>query len=384
MKLSGFITFPIIARSIGVSVLGILGTAQAFSGMLFLIADLGLNKSLIKEVSQNKKDTDVIFSNAIMLKAASMLMALLIGLFLIKFSDLDEVSTKLGILVLLLGFIGGFDELIKSMFSGHEKMEFLPILDGLSKVSTLIAVILIFLILKGSIIELQICSIFITVGIIVLSLKFFMTKVHKIKFNLRVGMLANLLKASIPFMMVGFFAHSFGFIDSLMLASMLGSDAVGLYQIAYKLVVYLQLIPATVSTALFPTLSRLYVEDYSKFEYGLKRVFKYLFLLSIPTAISLNLMGPVLIRTIFGLEFEGSVILFQLLTWSLILNFITFPLGVSLGVSGNQKLNVIILVCGSISNIVSNYLFIGFWGINGVAISTVLSAGIVFLCSIYF
>ena len=384
LKSTGIITFPIIARSIGVSVLGIWGTAQAFGGILFLLADLGLNKSLIKEVAQNKKDGDAIFSNAIVLKTASMLGAFLIGVILIKFSSTDEFSSKLGVLVLLLGFFAGIYELIKSMFSAYEKMEFLPLVDGLSKVSILLAVIVIFLVLKGSIIELQMCSIFITVGIIVLSLTLLNKKVHKIKFNPRIGMFRGFLRISIPFMMVGLFAQTFGWVDSLMLASMLGRDAVGLYQTAYKLIIFLQFIPGTISMALFPTLGRLYVEDYAKFEYGLKRIFKYLLIISIPLAMSLYVTAPFIVVRIFGQQYVGATTLLQILAWTLIFTFMTFPMGISLGVSGNQKFNVIAVVCGSITNIIMNYLFIGFWGTNGVAISSLLTAALIFFCSIYF
>jgi O-antigen/teichoic acid export membrane protein len=384
LKLAGLITFPIIARAIGVSVLGVLGTAEAFAGILFLVADLGLNKSLIKEVAQVKGGGNVIFSNGVVLKTASMLGAFLIGLFVMRSSGLDEVSMKLGILVLLLAFLHGFYELIKSMFSAYERMEFLPLLDGMAKVCTLIVVILIFLVFQGSIIDFQITSLFITIGITALSWKLFNERVHRIRFKLQIGMIGDLLKMSIPFMMVGLFAQTFGAIDSLMLAAMLGKDAVGLYQVAYKFVVFSQFIPATITAALFPTLSRLFVEDYSKFEYGLKRCFKYLYILSIPLAMSLHLMAPFIVEVVFGRDYMGSVPLLQVLTWTLVFIFLTFPLGVSLGVSGKQKYNVIAVICGSTGNIIMNYIFIGFWGVYGVAISTVLTAGLIFGCSIYF
>ena len=384
LKLAGFITFPIIARSIGVSVLGILGTAQALAGILFLVADLGLNKSLIKEVAQNRENGDVIFSNALVLKTVSMTGAFLVGLILVKFSCMDGVSTRLCILVLLLGFFVGIHELGKSLFSAYERMEFLPLIDGLSKMCTLGAVVLIFFVLKASIIELQVCSIFITVAIIALSLELFNKKVSRIKFNPQSGLFRALLKMSVPFMMVGLFAQTFGYVDSLMLASMVGTQAVGLYQVAYKLVVLLQLIPATISTALFPTLSRLYVANYSKFEYGVKRIFKYLLILSIPLTTSLYLMAPSIVDRIFGEEYMESAGLVSILAWTLIFIFITFPIGISLGVSGNQKYNVIAVICGSTANIIMNYVFITFWGITGVAISTVLTAAIIFICSTYF
>jgi O-antigen/teichoic acid export membrane protein len=202
LKLSGLITFPIIARSIGVSVLGILGTAQAFTGILFLVADLGLNKSLIKEVSQNKEEGDVIFSNAFVLKAVGLVVAAFIGLFLVKWSGLDELSSKITALVIILGLLMGLHDFLKSLFSAYEKMEYLPLVDGLSKGSIVLAVIMIFVVLKGDIIDFQMCSIFITLGIIFLSLRLFLKGVHRIKFNTKIEMLPSLLRVSIPFMML--------------------------------------------------------------------------------------------------------------------------------------------------------------------------------------
>ena len=384
LKLTGLLTFPIIARSIGVSTLGILGTAQAFTGILFLVSDLGLNKSLIKEVAQNREEGDVIFSNALVLKTVSLVVAALIGLLFVIWSGLDELTRTITILVIALGLLVGLHDLLKSLFSAYEKMEYLPLIDGFSKGSIVVAVIVIFVVLKGNIIEFQLCSLFITLGVLFLSLHLFLKKVHRIKLTVRIELFPSLLRMSIPFMMVGLFAQTFGAVDSLMLAAMLGRDAVGLYQIAYKFVVYCQLIPATISTALFPTLSRLFVEDYAKFEYGLKRCFKYLLILSIPLAMSLYLMAHVIIETIFGRQYMGSVGLLQVLVWTLIFIFMTFPIGISLGVSGNQKCNVIAVMCGSSANIIMNYIFIGYWGIYGVAISTILTASLVFFCSMYF
>lgn len=384
LRSCGIVTFPIVARSIGVSTLGVLGTVEAFSRVLFLIADLGLNKSLIKEVAQNKREGDAIFGDAILLKTLSMIGAIIIGVIWISFYEVDGFSKKLAIFVLILSFFVGFHELIKSLFSAHERMEFLPLIDGISKVSTLIGVIIIFVVFEGTIIDLQIYSIFLTVGVIFLSLSLFMNKIHKVRFRINFYLLANLLKISVPFMMVGLFAQTFGAIDSLMLASMLGRDAVGLYQIAYKCIVFLQFVPATISAALFPTLSRLYVEDYAKFEYGVKRVFKYLLILSIPLAMSLYLTAPFIVVRIFGQEYVGAGTLLQILAGTVIFTFMTFPVGLSLGVSGRQKLNVIAVVGASIANIIMNYLFISIWGIKGVAISSLVGAALLFFCSIYF
>jgi O-antigen/teichoic acid export membrane protein len=384
LRLTGLITFPLIARSIGVSVLGILGVAQAVSGILFLVADLGLNKSLVKEVAQNKSEEDSIFSNAFVLKAVSLAAAVGVGLILVDLFTLDAFSKKLTIAVLFLGFFTGIQDLISSLFSAHEKMEFLPFVEGLSKASLLIGAVVIFLVLKGTIIHLQLYSILVTVGIILLSLRLFVKKIKRIKFRVKPDLMPNLLRMSIPFMMVGFFSQTFGSIDSLMLASMLGRDAVGMYQIAYRIITFLHFAPATVSAALFPTLSRLYVEDYPKFELGLKRCFKYLLLLSILSATTLNVLAPFIIRTVFGQAYEGSIPLLQLLAWSMVFIFITFPLGVSLGVSGNQKDNVCAAVLGSAGNIVMNYAFIRLSGIDGVAISTVLTAVLVGATSFYF
>jgi O-antigen/teichoic acid export membrane protein len=95
-------------------------------------------------------------------------------------------------------------------------------------------------------------------------------------------------------------------------------------------------------------------------------------------------MAPSIVDRIFGQEYMESAGLVSILAWTLIFIFITFPIGISLGVSGNQKYNVIAVICGSTANIIMNYVFIGFWGITGVAISTVLTAAIIFVCSTYF
>jgi O-antigen/teichoic acid export membrane protein len=171
-----------------------------------------------------------------------------------------------------------------------------------------------------------------------------------------------------------FLATIFFQIDIVLIEAFHGSGMVGLYSVAYKWVMALNIIPSFFTQALLPLMSQQAREDRA----GLKRNYilaiKLLVSVALPTAVLFTFMATLLVGLLGGAEYlPDSAIATQLIIWSIPIGWMNSLTQYVLIALDLQRRITTAFIIGVTFNIVANLIFIPQYGYRAAAITTIAS-----------
>jgi len=203
----------------------------------------------------------------------------------------------------------------------------------------------------------------------------------------------SILLLSFPLM----FAQSGQFImawaDRLMLGGMtydtLGmtsSHHVGIYDVAFKLSMFVNIALTAVSSINAPKFAELYaMKDFERLEKVVHQSTKLIFWSTVPLLVVFFSFSTQ-VFFVFGPEFDSKegIFCFIILCSARMVSAFTGPAATLLQMTGRQVIFMKVLFVGAIINIVINYLLIPIYGIQGAAIATMSSVIFWNLTMVYF
>ena len=316
----GFFYLILSARYLGPELFGLLTFALAFTGILGLLLDLGLNNLAVREVARDKSRANEYLSNITFIKL--IMGVITFGLTVVVVHSLGYAEETIAI-VYLLTLSTVFSAVTASfyvIFQSFEKMEYQSVAGILTSLLMLTGAII--LIARGAGVV-AFAAVTLISSALVLGYSFFIC-VRKFKlFNAE----ANLdfwwptIRQALPFGLSSVFVTIYFWIDSLMLSLIQGNQAVGFYNAGYRLVFSLLFIPAVFSTAVFPAMSRFYISSRDSLQLMWKEFLRFMLILSIPIAVGTTLLAGRFVALIFGDGYAPSVAVLQVLIWSLVFIF---------------------------------------------------------------
>jgi O-antigen/teichoic acid export membrane protein len=134
----------------------------------------------------------------------------------------------------------------------------------------------------------------------------------------------SLIRASLPFVTTYLFITIYGQCDPQLLKKMSHLADIGWYGLAKRLAGSTMFVPVAISSAMLPTLSRLFHEDVELYDRVVRRFVGYMFLLVVPFAAVL-IFAPVPLLSILhmGASFNGAIPVLIILGFSIILWFLS-------------------------------------------------------------
>jgi len=172
-------------------------------------------------------------------------------------------------------------------------------------------------------------------------------------------------------------------IDSFVLKSFVGSEAVGFYGLAYKIHGNLILGAAFLMNSLFPLIS----EARQKLVV-VKKTFEKSFTVLFLTGLSILLFGfllsPLIIKIIAGETFYSSAIALKILLGATLFSYLNHLTGYFLVALGEQKSLLRISFAGLIFNLFLNLIFIPKFSFLAAAVITVFTEIVIFILTYNF
>lgn len=196
----------------------------------------------------------------------------------------------------------------------------------------------------------------------------------------------NIKKHSIPIMILFVQAASvqlYANLDTTLLGILCGDLAVGYYTAAVKIVRMINPVIISFGTVLLPQTTLLLEENnISQYRDMLKHIFKYLFLISIPSALGLFLLSGDLLLLFCGRGYELSIVPMKVLSFLVII--IPFGSLIQMHIflpNGKERYMLYATLCGAVVNFALDMLFIPRFGTNGAAVATVVAElGVTSMC----
>lgn len=178
-------------------------------------------------------------------------------------------------------------------------------------------------------------------------------------------------------------------IDTVMLGSMKGSGAVGIYAVAYRIYDVLILGAAYFMFALLPVLSR--HADLTKWGNKLRRIyqksFDFMFLMGLMVVIGVWLFAPLAVKIITQrrlVEFSDSILVLRILGLALFLAYLNHLTGYTIVALGKQRRYFFIALSALVFNVIANALVIPQYSYYGAAVITILTEGLVLIITTIF
>jgi len=193
----------------------------------------------------------------------------------------------------------------------------------------------------------------------------------------------KLFRVAFPFALAGGFSKLYSYIDSILLSIFLGTGAVGIYAISYKMTYAFQFLPMAFVAAVYPGMSALVGKDTKKLAELFEKSIWYLLIIASPIVFGIFAIASDVVG-LTGKEYSEAVPVLRVLVFVLIPLFLDFPIGSLLNAADRQATKTAIMGVTMTINAVVNAIFIPTIGIMGAAYAAEASFWFMFLAGLYF
>lgn len=366
-----FLVIVWLANYLGSVGYGALAYAFAVANILVGIADFGLDKYVVKELSRDLRKTEEYAGKLLTIKC--FLAVIYLSLLLV----VSSVIPGLGFYVAMLGgvaiILSSTRVYIESFFRAHQRMH----LEALSKIlsSVLLAVILSYLIYhQASLVNIAAGYCIASLLSVAIALLIMHTSITKIRMqSVSFHYIKTVLHAAWPFAMALAFNYVFNYLDAAMLGVLGFEEETGIYTAAYKPIFFMTAIGGLVISAFFPKISQLWEMRDRTISSTVSQLFRINMLIAIPLAVGGTLLAGPIIDLLYTSEYSSGVTVFQILLWSTVLIFFWASFGNSVQACDGEKTYVRGFAWGAILAIVLNVVLITRYTMIGAAIATLLT-----------
>ncbi|MDI3496034.1 MAG: hypothetical protein PWQ35_55 [Patescibacteria group bacterium] len=377
-KIISFFYFTLLARFLGPESLGKYYFAISFTTIFAIIIDLGLANVLIREVAKAQNKAERLIGSILTLKIPLTLLAVAGVVVTINLSSND---TMVKLLVYISTFSMVLDSFTATFYAATRGFHNLKYESMAAIIFQLIVLVFGYgaLRLSGSLVLAMAALAF--ASFFNFSYSFWVAKFKigiPIKLVYDKALLKNIILISWPFTLYAVFQRLYTYLDSVLLSFLAGDEAVGLYQIAFKIIFALQFIPLAFTASLYPALSTYWQSNREQLAITFKRAFNYLTIISWPIIIGTFLLADKIIM-IFKDGYEGAVLPLRISIFALFFIFLNFPIGSLLNACDRPKRNTMNMIIAALFSLVLNLFLIPRWQVVGASISVLLSNILMFV-----
>ena len=357
--------------------------------VLFVIFEIftnfGLNTLLTREASRSRARQRQLFGHTTALRLALFLLGSLplTALILLRLNGIPAHLDPRGAWALALLYAGLLPGTVSAgltaLFYARERAEYPAAVSSLATLNKALLGVLL-LVLGGGIVGLAALSI-LTNALTLLALLYGArvwlgrrAAETSIRWRLDLSLLRRLVSESWPLTLNHFLAQIFFQIDLLIIEIIHGTRMVAQYDIGYKWVLAVNVIPAFYTMALLPRLSRYARRDRKLLSASYFLSIKLLLALALPLAVWMTLAARTLTAILGGAQYlpDGALAL-QLMVWSIPIGWVNSLTQYALIAVDKQRRVTIAFLIATSFNIIVNLIFVPRYGFQAAALSTIAS-----------
>lgn len=371
-RIIGFLYVIFLARNLGVSDFGLYSVALAYFSIISGFADFGFNRFLTREVAKDKSEAPKLLWTIVLLRLT--LASVLFAVFSLIFYLLDP--DKIRVSLILLAAVAVLPQsaalTFDAIFVAIQKLQFSAVSLFVSSLFTAIAG---FLLVSsgfgpmGAVNALIFGQVAYLLILIIFLYKFKLLVLSEINLDL----IKKAILGSLPYGLLAVLGLFYFRVDILILNYLRGNFEVGIYSAAYKFLEAAVLVPASVSLAVFPVMSKLHNTDLRKLKNLYYKTVTVTAILGVLVGLSYLFILPILLPMLLP-SYLSSIEVIKILALCIPFMFIHVPASqVLLSSDKNLKSLILITLLLLVFNILSNLIFIPQFGYIGAAWVTVAS-----------
>ncbi|MHB8903665.1 MAG: flippase [Patescibacteria group bacterium] len=377
-KVISFTYFMLLARFLGPESLGKYYLAISLTTIFAIFIDLGFANVLTREVAKNQDQASKWLGNILSLKIFLSLLALVAIFIFVNAFDYDSLTKNLIYISCISMILDSYTSTFFSVARGYHNLKY-------ESISSIIFQLLVLtvgysaLLLGGGLIPamatLALASIYnFTYSWLILVYKI---KV-KVKLFWQIPAIKEILLISWPFAVYGIFQRLYTYLDSVLLSIMAGDLAVGLYQVAFKIIFALQFLPMAFTASLYPALSFYFKNNRAQLAISFERAMNYLIIISCPIIVGAIILADKIVL-LFKEGYGEAVLPLQISIISLFFIFLNFPIGSLLNACDKQRKNTLNMGIVMVLSIVLNLILIPIYKVVGASITVLITNALMFI-----
>ncbi len=360
-----------VARYLGPQKYGLLNYAISFVAIFKVMANLGLNGVLTRELVKSKDFENQLLGTAFLLKLVSSIIGYLIILIALQFLIID-FKNKVLILIIAGSMLFSSIEIARFYFEANVKSKYNAIASSAAIIiSSGVKLLMVFTKARLEWFAFAFAIEFVlqAIGIFIFYKKY---RPNKRKWKYNISLAKALLRDSWPLLFSGFAAMLYLRIDQLMIKEMINADAVGNYSAAIKISEIWYVIPIVIVSSLFPAIVKEHAVKI-KYELRLEQLFSLLVRIAVFIAIPVSIASPFIIGKLFGNDYLDASPVLRIHIWSGIFIFMNNVVARWHIVENKTKIFMIRTAGGAFLNIILNLILIPEYEIIGAAIASLIS-----------
>jgi O-antigen/teichoic acid export membrane protein len=361
-----------LARRLGSLGFGKLFFAISFTSLFLILSDLGITTLTIREVARDKESGPEYVGNIATLKLFLSIFAFLAISISVSFMkvpfDTRFVIYLIGACIIfenMGGFFGG-------IFQAYEKMKYITICEIIEK-SFMVSVAFVLLRLGYGLISIGFLYLFSGILYCFLNMGFVYQKFLRPHYHIDWQFWSKSLKIALPLAIVALISMVYYNIDIVMLGKMKGEEVAGWYGVSYHLFFALATIPGAFLSAIFPVLSRFFIESGELLKKAFQKSFKVLVGVGIPASVGSFLLSEKIILFLFGPQYQQSIAALKILSLLICFSYLNGLAGYFLISTNRQVLAAKIMAATASINVFLNIILIPRYSYIGAAYATVVS-----------
>ena len=360
------------ARVLGAEGWGIFSYAITFAAMFTIFSDIGLSSVLTREVAKDPLNRNRYFSTILVFKMILVIIFFAVTLLTVPYFTKIPLSRLLIFLTALILVFDSLRNFGNCLFRAVEKMEREALINIVTQGVILIAGM--FILFKYPSPEnLALAYAIGSAGGLLVSIIFLAPYLKKIFSHFDKTLLKSIFITAYPFALGGVLGAIMINTDTIMIGWFKGAQEVGFYSAAQKPILFLYVFSGFIAGAIFPALARFAQKDNERFRFLLEKGLSLIFLLALPFSVGIFLIAPQLIYFLYGVEYQPATTTLQILAATIITAYSSGMITNSIFAYNRQKILIGYAAIGALGNVILNALFIPLWGIEGAAISTVVT-----------
>ncbi len=336
--ISWILTFAVmlyLPRYVGAVGLGKLAFAGSFVALFSVIVPLGTSTVLVRDIARDRSRTGELLLSALLIRVPLALVMTLVAIVAVRLLGYPGITRTLVALMALGMIVNTLNDALAAALQGQEKLP-------RQSVAVLVEKFLSSGLTIGLVLAHQPLWTLAAVGLFTTSVSLLvnLTAFAPLFPTLRLPpktTVRYIAGAGLPFVGWVLFQTLYGQSDPIVLSLLTNDQTVGWYAAAFRLIGTTLILPGALTTALFPTLARLYKEDLEAFQQLARRMLSLVLLCGAPIAVLCICQPDRLIALMhYPKEFAGSIPVLRVGGISVFLYFAASVLSVTVTASDRQ------------------------------------------------
>ena len=370
-----FLLIVVWSRVYGQVGIGQYSFAVAVSGFFAAFAGFGLYPYSVKELARSRAPLATVYGRILSLRLLLTVAALAILLLVVPFLPFTR---EFKLVIVIIGVYQLMSELVQGLtavFVAREEAHISAMLGVSRKAASAAA---------GIAVALSGGSLVVATGMLpaisalhLLAVYGIVTKRYgRPALVASVSSIRNQVREAVPYAASRFLSQASSRVDIVLVGFLIGAGGAGVYNVAYRVVFLLALVPRFAALSLFPRASTLYADSVSDFSELYHRSLNLIVLLGLPIAAGVWLIAPDLVLLTFGEEFREAASVLRILTVMLFFTFVSRTAAIFLMACDRQAVRTWGYLNATWVTVAAGLLLIPRFGIEGAAVAAVLSEAV--------